>query len=118
MCRIENACNKGMSDVEGVLSGAQFWLELKIVEAPKDPAKALPVKFQAGQVDWLTRRKNAGGHCGILLKVCGQAKKPRVYLISAAYAGLVEDGLAEARLLEFGRLVTTPEDTVILASRL
>ena len=115
MCRVENACSRGMADVEGCLAGSQFWIELKVVDAPRDTDKPLPVKFQPGQVEWLKRRHKAGAHVGLLIKVSGNARKPRTYLISGFLADIVEAGLSEAKLFQFGKLISEPEDAIVAA---
>lgn len=94
MQRIENICGGGTPDVEGILLGVQFWIELKFVERPKRKTTLLRPKFQPKQVPWLEKRWRLGGKAYCLLQV-GKGFKARRYLVKGEYAGELEKGILE-----------------------
>ena len=51
----------GIPDLNGCISGVEFWIELK-------QAKANKVKISPGQVAWIERRLRAGGHVYVAVR--------------------------------------------------
>jgi len=108
MTRVENLLDEGTPDVEGCLSGAQFWCELKVADRPARPTTAVrtqaPVK--QSQIDWLKRRWLACGNAWLLVQV-GTHHEARRYLLPGYLAHLVRDGIPE---LELSRLCASDPD--------
>lgn len=96
--RIENTAGVGAPDVEGMLLGDQFQLELKI--ASVRPARAT-TKLRFGsplresQLEWCEARLAAGGRVGYLIQV-GQGTDRSVYLIPGQLARVLHEGVTES----------------------
>lgn len=83
--RVENVLEQGTPDVEGCLSGGQFWIELKCTGSNNEGSMKL--RFQPGQIPWLTRRTLAGGRAFVLVQV-DKGHHARRYLIRATEQSL------------------------------
>jgi hypothetical protein len=62
--RIENAATFGMPDVNGCLSGVEFWMELKAPKTPKRDSTPLfgsNHNLSVNQRNWFLRQTRAGG---------------------------------------------------------
>ena len=67
--RIENVAGEGVPDINGCISGKEFWIEAKI-------AKNKSFVIRNAQTAWLARRHNSGGRCFVLVR---EDKELRLY---------------------------------------
>ena len=111
MCRIENGVGVGYPDVEANYRGFAFHLELKAIERPKRSTTKLRVKFQPGQIPWITRRIDAGGVCGVLLGV-GTGRQRKIYFIDGADVKDLQGKYTEMELQECGPEVRNWDDLI------
>lgn len=100
MCRIENSVGVGATDVEGMLLGAPFYIELKSEARPARESTFIKFRFQSSQHYWSDRRYKAGGYPYILAQV-GGGHQARRYLIpmSERNIKLMEGGVLEEWLI-------------------
>jgi len=104
MTRVENAVGPGWPDVEGMLVGTQFFIELKCAYRPVYANTEIQVKFRPKQPPWHRRRLLAGARIFVLLQVGKDADACR-YLISSQHiedikAGLLETDLAQLAVID------------------
>jgi len=64
--RIENSAGIGTPDVEGCISGSQFWIELKVAEVRANLRMA--VDITTDQAMWLRARRSVGGRSFLLIR--------------------------------------------------
>lgn len=118
MRRLENAVSTGDADVDGLLSGRPFDLELKAGARPKRPTTVIrhePVK--QGQVDYADEVLEAGGAHGFLIQV-GEGHARRIYLLHGRLGRWLMPHRTERELATFGYLVHTPAEAIELATKL
>lgn len=99
MTRIENSAGMGASDVEGVLDGGPFYIELKTSARPARETTPIKVRFEDSQPGWHEARRNAGRKTFILLQV-GAQHQARRYLIRSEHIPALAEGVTEAWLDE------------------
>jgi hypothetical protein len=80
-CRVENAAGEGHPDVEGVVNGAQCWIELKSCDRPKRHTTVIRPKTRESQSIWHAQRAAAGCRMHWVLIQVGEASKAKLYLI-------------------------------------
>ena len=93
MWRVENAAGMGMPDVEGVLLGKWFAIELKVAKRPKRSNTKIRIRFQPSQLWWHKRLEQAEGLSYILIQV----EQDR-YLIPGQYIDQLNEGLTELQM--------------------
>jgi hypothetical protein len=84
-CRLENSAGEGNPDVEGVIDGAQCWIELKSCERPKRATTMIRPKTQESQSIWHNERTAAGSRIHWVLMQVGEAQTARLYLIPGSH---------------------------------
>lgn len=68
--RFEDSISEGIPDVNVCVGGNELWYEMKFLpEWPKRESTGVKIKFQPGQVPWLTLGERAGRECYVLLRV-------------------------------------------------
>lgn len=100
--RVELQSGKGFPDLDGSLQGyGPFQAEAKSSERPAKPDT--PIRFKVrdreAQIEYLRRRRRAGGKAWLFLQV-GSGSKALRYLIDGLHAEEVYGGVIETRLLE------------------
>ncbi len=91
--RIENTVGTGQSDVHGLLSGVDAWIELKIFHGNQ-------IDFRKSEVAWITRRTECGGRTWILAR-----KKDTLLLYpGVALETLIHNGVATIEGVRKGTL--------------
>lgn len=84
-CRIENAAGEGNPDVEGVINGAQCWIELKSNDRPKRASTLIKPKTRTSQSIWHRERTDAASTIHWVLIQVGEAHAAKLYLIPGTY---------------------------------
>lgn len=99
MDRVENSTMLGMADVEGCLTGDQFWFELKVALRPSKPESKVVFqsKLKIEQVEWAKRRCRAGGNAWFLIQV-GNGYSRSLYLIWGTHGAILKAGVTEKQL--------------------
>jgi hypothetical protein len=94
--RVENAVGAGMPDVNGCLSGVEFWIELKV--APKWGVRRPTFRAHRGlepaQINWLLSEYRAGGKSFVLAQI-----DKEVFLVPGELAQTFNDFLADDFIL-------------------
>ena len=104
MERVENAVSCGTPDVDGVLNGRHFKIELKTVARPARKSTGLRIKFQPAQPNWLRSWCASGGNAFVLVQV-GSGPVARRYLVpgkdvdALSVPDLTEEGLLYRAIL-------------------
>ncbi len=98
MTRVENAVGPGWTDVEGTLTGRQFFIELKCASRPAKLDTPIKVKFRPKQPHWHKRRLQAGAHIFVLVQVGSGQADARRYLIGSKHLPIVKSGVTEKDL--------------------
>ena len=81
-CRLENSAGMGNPDVEGVINGAQCWIELKSNLRPARASTVIHSKTRESQSIWHRERTEAGSRIHWVLIQVGEAYAAKLYLIS------------------------------------
>lgn len=84
-CRLENVAGEGAPDVEGVVDGAQCWIELKSCERPKRASTMIRPKTRPSQSIWHAERTAAGGKVHWVLIQVGEGREALLYLIPGSH---------------------------------
>jgi hypothetical protein len=104
MTRIENSVGVGASDVEGVLNGKPFYVELKTGMRPALPDTLIKVKVEDSQPRWHKKRCDAGAVTYFLIQI-GSGKDAARYLIHSAHLlELKIHGMTEGRMRDLAKL--------------
>jgi hypothetical protein len=80
-CRLENSAGEGNPDVEGVINGAQCWIELKSNVRPVRPTTVIRSKTRESQSIWHRERTEAGSTIHWVLIQVGEAHAAKLYLV-------------------------------------
>lgn len=118
MTRIENTAGDGASDVEGVLDGGPFYVELKSAARPVRPGTPIKVRFEPSQPGWHEARRNAGRMTFVLLQV-GAQHQARRYLVESTHIPAMAEGVTEQWLDEHAVIgaLSSREEILVRASR-
>jgi hypothetical protein len=104
MTRIENSVGVGASDVEGVLDGKAFYIELKTGARPALPGTRIKVKVEDSQPRWHKKRCDAGAVTYFLIQI-GSGRDAARYLIHSEHMlELKIHGMTEGRMRELAKL--------------
>lgn len=116
--RVENAISTGDPDVDGVLKGEGFTLELKACERPRGVTVLRYHEVTWAQVEWHEMRLAAGGASGFLVQV-GSGRDARRYVVHGSTARALREGVTEFWLSrQGGILVERPQDAIAEAVNL
>lgn len=117
MRRVENSVGIGDSDVEGVLDGEPFVIELKVAKRPARKSTVLkfgePIKQE--QIEFMRRRLLAGSAAAFLIQV-GAGAEREVYVVHAALGDVLAAGVTEEQLQRYR--AGTPEATIQFTTNL
>lgn len=98
-CRLENSAGEGNPDVEGVLDGAQCWIELKSNDRPARASTVIRSKTRESQSIWHRERSEAGSRIHWVLIQVGEAHAAKLYLVPGSlYDAIIAPEEALARL--------------------
>ena len=81
VCRLENSAGEGHPDVEGVIEGQSFWIELKSNDRPARATTVIRSKTRESQSIWHRERTEAGSRIHWVLIQVGEAHAAKLYLI-------------------------------------
>lgn len=98
--RIENGAGEGNPDVEGVIDGAQSWIELKTNKRPARENTVIRSKTRESQSIWHRQRTEAGSKIHWVLIQVGEANAARLYLIPGS---------------EYDNIITTEADLATMS---
>ena len=98
MHRVENEVEVGCPDVEGCYRASAFWTELKACPEP-GPKGGVNVKITDRQMDWLRKRRKAGGLAWLLIRV-GSGPSRRHYMLDGTDLTILRKSVPETWLSE------------------
>jgi len=105
MVRVENMAEGGYPDVEGMLDGTWFGLELKAVARPA-LSGPMHLKVRDSQVRFAGKRLRARGLYWFFIQI-GSGHRRKLYLVPGGYAQELQEGLTEREIADLSRLPTT-----------